>query len=147
MRILALWKSSDNDEVLRKEDTNMTACYDGALVFPRNYAPVTKEEMVYVDGGAYFSGADCRNVAVAIAGSGSGLLAIVGTAAAVTGALKFASLIGGPVAWIIRGAAGLVVNAMTKLLYGFGMGAVTGRGMSASFTLNFWEGFIKVNVH
>jgi len=125
----------------------MSACFDGALVLPRNHVIITNEEMEYIDGGYFFSGKDCQNVAFAIAGSGSGLLAIAGTAAALNGAMRFASLIGGPIAWIIRGAVGLVANAMVKLLYGFGMGAITGKGMTAGFTLNFWEGFIKVNVH
>lgn len=64
----------------------MEMCYDGALIMPRNYAVMSEDEMIYVDGGIKasvkwwgiqikFTGRDAEGLAWALAtGSGASWL-------------------------------------------------------------------------
>ena len=44
----------------------MEMCYDGTLVLPSNYAVMDDEEMMYLEGGAFYSKTQCLNVLGAV---------------------------------------------------------------------------------
>ena len=98
----------------------MDVCYDGALVLPRNYVPVSEEEMDYIDGGASFWQKAGIIAAVVVGGIALTAAIIYGQfllAARIMGITikSYAKKLGAKgVATIIAGATGLGVAGITK---------------------------------
>ena len=122
----------------------MDMCYDGTLVMPSNCVVMDEEEMTYVEGGAYYSGKDCRQICAALVGSGAAMILAAGTAAIASKIFKYASVIGGVLGKVISAVVGLAIAGLCKIAYGLGYGAVSGRGVNISACPWPWESFVLV---
>lgn len=108
------------------------------LVLPEKYVELDQEEMTYLDGGAYLSGSKCRSICAAIAISPGALIAGAASAAVVSKVVKWAKVTGGPVGWIVGTAAGYATGFVSKVAYGIGKGALSGKGLSIAWS---WDPF------
>ena len=116
-----------------------------ALQFPSHYVPVSEEEMTYVDGGAYFSASECRNICLALCVTGSGLMAAAATAAIVSKVVRWAKGAGGFIGWLVGGLVSVAAGAIGKIAYGIGYSAVSGRGVTIDGSPAPWDCFVSVN--
>jgi hypothetical protein len=108
------------------------------LVLPQMYVEIEQEEMQYLDGGAYLSASQCRGIAASIALSPGALIAGAAGAAVVSKVIRYAKGVGGPMGWIIGTAAGYGTGFVSKVAYGIGKGALSGRGLSIAWS---WDPF------
>jgi hypothetical protein len=124
----------------------MTKTMPGVLEFPSSYQVMDAEEMTYVEGGAYLSAKECDNVVLALGmASGAALMAAAGTAAVVVKVVGWASSVGGPLGWIVKGVLGLAGAAVGKIAYAIGYGAVKNTGITINASAAPWEAFVKIS--
>ncbi|WP_445487613.1 hypothetical protein [Niallia sp. 03133] len=108
------------------------------LVLPEKYVELEQEEMQYLDGGAYLSANDCIQIAASIAMSPGALIAGAAGAVVISKIVQWAKFTGGPLGWIVGTAAGYATGFISKIAYGIGKGAISGRGLSIDWS---WDPF------
>ena len=108
------------------------------LVLPAKYVEIEQEEMAYLDGGAYLSASQCTGIAASIALSPGALIAGAATASVIAKIIKYGKGVGGPLGFIIGTAAGYATGFISKIAYGIGKGALSGRGLSIRWS---WDPF------
>ncbi len=95
----------------------MDMCYDGALVIPSSYAVMDEEEMMYVEGGAYYSGIRGWVVAGFLSGIGKGIVDFAKITAEAIKGYVLAMFTGGPL--------GVLSGVITSVILGAGLFSLT----------------------
>lgn len=122
----------------------MEMTYENSMVLPKNFAQHTRDDMMYLEGGAYISKAQCRQICTATLCTPQGMIAMATTTAM---AAKIIQVIkaGGPLGFIAGFLGSLAAGALGKVAYGIGYGAIN-RGVDISLSPAPWECFVNVEL-
>lgn len=110
----------------------MELCYDGTLVMSNGCLVMNHEEMEYIGGGEVYTASQCRQFCAKMAMTGSGLIAAAAGAAIVSTIVRWAKKAGGFIGCLVGSVVGLAAIAVSKIAYGIGYNAVSGRDVSIS---------------
>ncbi|WP_155970978.1 argininosuccinate lyase [Streptococcus ruminantium] len=114
------------------------------LVLPNNYVTLEEEEMMYLDGGVYFSRKDCQLICAALAMSPGTFIALAATAVVAKKLTNFIK-VGGLGGWLVGAATGVLAGAISRVAYCIGYGAIN-RGCDITGNPYPWDGFISATV-
>lgn len=105
------------------------------LILPNNYVEIKEEEMMYLDGGVYLSKATCMGIAVYF-GSGQGMIAAAGTAAAAKKLVKVIGKWSSIAGYIASLALSYAFVQLGSLLWNIGTAVIKKKGVDIGWSWN-----------